>query len=95
MDTGRKSSSQHTILIVRLRDNLSCNTIGNHRIFDMFVTLALADECGFLQRFQLLLMINEQNGHETGVPWNDFSFGWEYGTNVFVDKRGAKEHVDV
>lgn len=28
------------------------------------------------------------------VSWNDFSSGWEYIANEFVDKRDTEEHVD-
>lgn len=40
------------------------------------------------------MMVGGQYSHCKGVPWNDFSFGWNYIAIISVDKQGAEKHVD-
>lgn len=89
MYTGSRSCSRYIMLSVRFEDGFLCSTNRNQLLFDMLVTLASADKCGFLQKCLFWVQISGQNGHREIVPWYDFAFECEYTANEFVDKRGT------
>lgn len=75
MDAKSGFYGQDTMLIVLFVNELLCNTYRDGQLISTVSRIFLADECGFVQRFQFPALVFGQKGHLVRVPENDLTFG--------------------
>lgn len=93
LDTRSSSCYQCSILSVWFKDDMSCYTNRDWRLFDMFAMFPFAEKCDFMRLCRLLMRISAQNCYRLRALWHDLVFGWQYPVHEFIYKRDTKKYI--